>query len=412
VRAYGVGVQHTAMGLYRGPMSTAYRAYRALPGPVRALADRVLRIRAEREVTSLLPDWGEAQSRLVIGPLNTAGQAYRWARAAEQHLGAQALSVRAKPRTGTGLFRYPTDVELSAAAQVRGMAPFRDLVLAGTHVLSEGGRAVLDDVHHRSLLSDLPELVAAGVRPAVLIHGSEARDLRVHAERYLASPFAQPWDERFTRMQARVEQTQEVLHQLCEHELPIFVATPDMLEHVPGATWLPIVVDVAAFATDTPPLVRDRPVVLHAPTNPRLKGTAIIEQVLGRLESAGRIEYRQLQGVPNGRMPEAIAAADVVVDQVVLGNPATLLCETMAAGRLAVAHISPDVRAAIRTSDPQGEDIPVIEADADGLAAAMEQILTDRDAAAALASRGPAWVARNHDGERSARVLAAGLVGL
>lgn len=391
-------------------MSTAYRAYRALPAPVRAMAEAVLTRRASREVAAALPDWGEADARLLIGPLNTAGQGYRWARAAEQHLGPSAVSVRAQPRSGAGTFSYPTDLELTPAAQLRGMKPFRELVLGATHVLSEGGRALLDDVHHRSLIDDLPALTDAGVRAAVLIHGSEARDLRVHARRYPSSPFADPWDERFTRMQERVERTREVLQQGAEHGLPVLVATPDMLEHVPGATWLPIVIDVAAFATDDPPLVRERPVVLHAPTNQRLKGTAVVEEVLGRLHDDGRIEYRQLQGVPNDRMPEAIAAADVVVDQVVLGNPATLLCETMAAGRVAVAHIAPGVRAAIREADAHGEDIPVIEADTDTLTATMQQILVDRDAAAALAARGPAWVVRNHDGARSAQVLADVLI--
>lgn len=392
-------------------MSTAYRIFRSLPAPVRGVGEQILRLRAEREVRSLLPDWRSVDIRLLVGPLNTAGQAWRWARAVDEHLPAHAIGVRALSRYGAGPYEYPADLDLSTAVQLRGMAPYRQLVLGATHVLAEGGHAVLDDLHHRTLLDDLPELTAAGVRPAVLIHGSEARDLRVHAERYPGSPFAQPWDERFTRMQARVEQTQGMLRQVVERGLPVFVATPDMLEHVPGAAWLPIVVDVAAFATDTPPFAEDRPpVVLHAPTNPRLKGTAVVEQVLGDLDSAGRIEYRRLEGVPNARMPEAIAAADIVVDQVVLGNPATLLCETMAAGRLAVAHIAGDVRDAIREADPAGEDIPVIEADAAGLAAAMERILADPDAAASVALSGPAWAARNHDGERSAAVLRSGLL--
>lgn len=392
-------------------MSTAYRLFRALPGPVRGLAETVLRRSAEREVSALLPGWRGAGRRLVVGPLNTAGQAWRWARAVEAHTDVEALSVRMQPRHGASTLGYPADVEVPAAAQVRGLAPYRDLVLAATHVLAEGGRAVLDDVHHRTVLDDLPALADAGVTVGVLVHGSEARDLRAHAERYRSSPFREEWDERLHRMQARVEQTQRLLEEVRAQRLPLLVATPDMLEHVPGATWLPIVVDVEAFRTARPPLRSSRPVVLHAPTNPRLKGTEVVERVLGALDAAGRIVYRQLQGVPNARMPEALAAADVVVDQVVLGNPATLLIETMAAGRLAVAHVAPDVRAAMAASDPLGEELPALEADAETLRDVVEQVLADREAAAAVAARGPAWAARNHDGARSAKVLGETLLG-
>lgn len=384
-------------------MSTAYRVFRALPRPVRDVGEALLRRRAEREVRSVLPTWGGATARVVVGPLNTAGQAWCWARAVET-LGVDAVSVRMQPRYGAGTLGYPADIELEPTAQLRGLAPYRELVLSATHVLAESGRAVLDDVHHRTVLDDLPALAAAGVRTGVLIHGSEARDLHVHAQRYPSSPFREPWDERFQRMQARVEATRVLLEEVRARGLPVLVATPDMLEHVPGAAWLPIVIDVDAFAA--PPLqLRDRPVILHAPTNPRLKGTAVVEEVLGELDAAGRITYRRLEGVPNERMPAALADADVVIDQIVLGNPATLLCETMAAGRLAVTHIAPDVREAMASADPFGEAPPVMEADVTTLRDAVEHILSDRDAAAELAASGPAWVRRNHDGARSAEIL-------
>lgn len=390
-------------------MSTAYRVFRALPAPVRGLGERILTWRAERRLTAVLPAWGDAPTRLLVGPMNTAGQGTRWARAAEQHLDVTAISVRAQPRSGTNPLAYPVDLELTPPVQLRGMAPYRGLVLSATHVLAEAGRAVLDDVLHRTIADDLPALADAGIRTGVLIHGSEARDLRVHAQEYPDSPFAQPWDERLERMQATVEKTQRLLETLAGQDVPLLVATPDMLRHVPGSRWLPIVVDVDRFATEGPPLRRDRPVVLHAPTNPRLKGTAAIEEVLGDLHDQGRITYRRLEGVVNADMPAAIAAADVVVDQVVLGNPATLLCETMAAGRLAVAHIAPQVRAAMRDADPAREPIPVVEATPGTLRAAIEGVLADREAAAALAARGPEWARRNHDGARSASVLSDAL---
>lgn len=300
---------------------------------------------------------------------------------------------------------HRADAALTPAMQVRGLAPYRDLVLGATHVLAESGRAVLDDVLHRSILDDLPALVDAGVRTAVVLHGSEIRDLHRHAELYPASPFAGEWDERWQRMQQRVDAVRALLPALREHCVPVLVSTPDLLEHVPDAVWLPIVADVEAFATGRPVLERERPVVLHAPSNARLKGTATIDAVLGELDRSGRLEYRRLEGVRHDAMPAALDDADLVIDQIVLGNPGVLLAETMAAGRLAIAHLSDGVRTAMQAADPDREAPPVIEADPQSLRDAVERVLADRDGAARLAARGPAWAARNHDGTRSASVL-------
>lgn len=389
-------------------MSTAYRMFRALPRPVHDAVDGVMRWRVEREVAAVLPSWDGAQTRLLIAPLNTAGQGWCWARAAEQHAEAtRTISVRAQPRSGAGSLSYRADIELTPAMQLRGLRPYAELALGATHVLAESGRAVLDDVLHRTILDDLPALTDAGVRTAVVLHGSEIRDLRRHAELYPTSPFAGEWDERWQRMQQRVEATQALLPPLRDQGVPIMVSTPDLLEHVPGAHWLPIAVDTSGPASRgiEPALRRARPVVLHAPSNPRLKGTAVIDRVLGELESAGRLEYRRLEGVLHETMLAAVADADVVIDQIVLGNPGVLLAETMAAGRVAVAHLSDGVRAAMQAADPEHEAPPVIEADPKTLRDAVERLLEDREGAAELASRGPAWATRNHDGTRSARVL-------
>lgn len=391
-------------------MSTAeraYRVYRALPAPVRAVGERMLRWRAERQVRSTLPAWGGATTRLLVAPLNTAGQGWCWARAVESaDPAARAISVHAHPRGVRTALDFPVDVELTQAMQLRGLAPYRALALGATHALVEAGVGVLTDVHHRSMLDDLDQLTDSGVRVAVVLHGSEVRDLRAHAERYPASPFRGEWDDRWYRMQERVDRTVQLLDRLRERGVPLLVSTPDLLEHVPDATWIPVVVDVDAFggAGTSPPLTREQPVVLHAPSNPRLKGTAVVDQALGDLAAAGRVRYRRLEGVAHAQMPAALAAADIVIDQVVLGNPGVLLAETLAAGRVAVAHLSDPVRSALKAGDGV-EEIPVVQADAAGLRETIEQLLADPDEARTLAAQGPAWARRNHDGRRSAAAL-------
>lgn len=371
------------------------------------MGESVLRRRAEQETRALTP-FPDEPTRLLIGPLNTAGQAHRWATAANLLPGVGAKSLNVERRSAGVTYGYETDWFLSQAAQLRGLRPYQEAVLGLTHVLVESGRAILDQPLDRTTVDDLPRLREHDVRVAVVLHGSEVRDLHRHAETYPHSPFRGTWDERWHRMQATVERTRAVVEQF---DGPVFVTTQDMLDFVPGATLLPIVVDVDRFSVGSDAaavgvLERERPVVLHAPTNPRLKGTEAVERVLHRLEGEGLVTYRRLEGVPHHQMPAFLRQSDLVVDQVVLGNAGTLTAEATAAGRLVLGHLAPAVRERMTTSDPDGQPPPVVEADPDTLEEVLREVLGDRSTYQELAARGPAWSRRNHDGTRSMSVLA------
>lgn len=395
------------MAPLRGARGLPYRAYQALPAPARALPERALRLVAERELRRQPWFSGHGAQRWLVGPLNTAGQAQAWARAARRLPDVEALALSAERlATGASALAYATDVHLSRRVQARGMAAHRARVLGTgdepgvTGVLSETGRAVLDDVFRRTVLDDLPALGAGGARVAVVVHGSELRDLHEHAERDPVSPFRGEWDERWHRLQSLVDRTREVV---AAFPGPVLVTTVDMLEAVPGSRLLPVTVQVDDFAGAPVALERPVPVVLHAPTNPRLKATDVIEPVLRRLQERGLVDYRRLEGVPHAQMPAAVAEADVVVDQLALGNVGVLAVEAMAAGRLVVGHATPAVRA--RARDLAGVDLPLLEADPTTFADVIQEVLEDPGSYQHLARAGAAWARELHDGRRSVEVL-------
>ncbi len=389
----------------------AWRASAAAPAPVRRLATWPVRRRADRELAALAP-MPAAGRRLYLGPWNTAGQAFEWGRAAASQLPDVAAQNLWAQRSATQAhFHFPASHTLSAVAQrgdVRGIHGERVLREA-THVLFESGRPVLSNFHAGSMLDDLPDLQAAGIGTAVVYHGSEIRDLHGHAQRYPHSPFAGGpgrWDDYFRTLQAIVERNTAELERYAAAGGRVFVSTPDLVDVVPGAAWLPLVVDVDRFATQAPVLERRRPVVLHAPSNPRLKGTVAVEAALSDLDRRGLIAYRRLTGVPHEQMAAAVAEADVVVDQVVLGNPGVLAAEALAAGRVVVAHLAPVVRERMAAADPDGRPPPVVEADPTTIGQVVEQIAGERATYQEVAAGGPAWARWHHDGRRAAAVLA------
>jgi glycosyltransferase involved in cell wall biosynthesis len=102
-------------------------------------------------------------------------------------------------------------------------------------------------------------------------------------------------------------------------------------------------------------------------------------------------------------MPAVIGDADIVIDQLRIGLYGVAAAEALAAGRLVVSYVGSALRARVRSLT--GREVPIIEADPDSLADVLTDLLSDRAAAAELASAGPAFVAELHDGRHSAAAL-------
>ena len=112
-----------------------------------------------------------------------------------------------------------------------------------------------------------------------------------------------------------------------ESGLPLFVTTLDLLDDVPEARWLPLMVDVDRWYCDAPVMERARPVVLHAPSKRWTKGSNAIISVLEGLDAAGMIEFRLAEGLPPARMRDLVRGADLVVDQLAIGCYSTFSVE-------------------------------------------------------------------------------------
>ena len=336
---------------------------------------------------------------LGIGPANSAGQGWAWGRAAERcvpDVTAEVLAVE-KPA-----YNYPADVLVPVPDFARGrewqLGFDAHVSSTWTHALLEAGRPVIGTLHGRDFVGDVDSLRASGIQVGLVFHGSEVRDPRRHAETHLFSPFTDPHEELTAKLQRKCD---ELLPLVAGFSGPKFVSTPDQLDYVEDAVWLPVVIDTTALTPSALrlPLERDVPVVVHAPSNGILKGTAAVEAVLVPLAERGLIDYRRIEGVPPEHVPALLADADIVVDQLVLGLYGVLSCEGMALGRVVVGHVGDSLRSRVPA------EVPIVEATPDDLGEVMARLLDDRDAARRAASAGPAFVAEFHDGRLSAQVL-------
>ncbi|WP_336660605.1 glycosyltransferase [Leucobacter sp. USHLN153] len=352
---------------------------------------------ANRPAPTTVP---ERDVRVYIGPTNYSGQGYLWARALEAeraNLGARNLAVQLP-----GGFGFPADRDvplpvqnLSHSWQAAELAAARRF----THVLIEAERSLFGGLLHWDVEREVRALQLAGVSVALLSHGTDLRSPRRHRELTPWSPYGDD-----ARLDAELQRDADRNAALIERlGLPLFVSTPDLLLDAPGASWCPVVIDPARWAAPQPAFERERPVVLHVPSSASTKGTHLIEPVMQRLQSEGIVDYRRVSGVDSAEMPARIAEADIVLDQFRLGSYGVAACEALAAGRVVVGHVLPQVREAVNAA--AHESLPILEATPNSLETVIRELVADRAAARERARRGPGFVDRVHSGPFSARVL-------
>lgn len=332
---------------------------------------------------------------LGIGPTNSAGQAWAWTSAAKRRFEGVETEVVALIN---GRYDYPSDVSVTAQTFAHdptwGLNLREHAVENWTHALIEAGRPLFGRLGGEGPQSDIDALRRAGVEVGLVFHGSEVRSPREHARSHPFSPFSDPTDPYTARLQAVTDRNVALLDEFVG---PVFVSTPDQLDYVPRASWLPVVIDLA----DWPLQERTRPVplVVHAPSNPILKGTPVVEEVAGRLAAQGRIEYRQVSGMQPADAAALVRDADIVIDQLLLGLYGVLACEGLASGAVVLGHVGDPLRGRVPRA------VPIIEVTPQTLESELGRVLDELDDLRQQAPERRRFVEALHDGCYAADVL-------
>jgi len=340
--------------------------------------------------------------RLYVAPVNYAGQGWQWARAAERNIEGVG-AVNTVCRIGAD-FRHPADVEVPlgvyAASSRWQRAEFAAVTSGFTHVIVEAEKPPFGAVLDETTRGQVERLRAAGIAVAMLCHGSDIRLPSRHIADNDSSVFADALAATAPVLEKVARENRRLLDEL---GAPVFVSTPDLLRDVPYATWLPVVIEPSAWASETVPLERGRPIVAHAPSRAAMKGSELVDPVLAALDAEGLIEYRRIVKVPYGEMADIYRTSDIVLDQFRLGDYGVAACEAMAAGRVVVAHVNERTRAAVL--EASGLSLPIVQSTTDEIEGVIRAIVADRETYRAMAEQGPQFVEAVHNGRMSADVL-------
>jgi glycosyltransferase involved in cell wall biosynthesis len=173
------------------------------------------------------------------------------------------------------------------------------------------------------------------------------------------------------------------------------VGSYDAQRWVPEAEVIPPGIDVGAIEP-APPGDRARPLIVHAPSSRRRKGTEHVIAACGRLDA----DLELVEGLHHDEAFERYRAADIVVDQLNAGWYGVFAIEAMALGKPVVTYLREEpVR---RTEEALGVRIPIVSASKDDLAERLRPLVASAAERRRIGAESRAYVERVHDLEQVA----------
>jgi glycosyltransferase involved in cell wall biosynthesis len=173
------------------------------------------------------------------------------------------------------------------------------------------------------------------------------------------------------------------------------VGSYDAIRWVPEAEVIPPGLDLSTI-DPVPPSDRARPVILHAPSSRRRKGT---EHVIAACEGLDA-DLVLVEDLHHDEAFDRYRDADIVVDQLNAGWYGLLAIECMALGKPVVTFLHDE--AVERTERELGTRVPIVRATKDTLRAQLEPLVASASERRRIGAESRAYAEQVHDLERVA----------
>jgi glycosyltransferase involved in cell wall biosynthesis len=173
------------------------------------------------------------------------------------------------------------------------------------------------------------------------------------------------------------------------------VGSYDAARWVPEAEVIPPGIDLSGY-DPVPPAGRDRPVILHAPSSRRRKGTDHVIAAADGLPA----ELQLVEDLHHDEARKRYERADIVVDQLNAGWYGLFAIEAMALGKPVVSFLHDE--AVRRTEEAFGIEVPIVRATKETLPEVLARLVASPEEQRRIGAASRAYVERVHDADRLA----------
>jgi hypothetical protein len=333
-------------------------------------------------------------------PLNTASQASIAVRALRD-LGVEArgLTVNASPIQGDEAIKVLPVVSLRQHPVAGAVAMLSKSINLGTAI------AWADVVHWHSGGRALPGAVdiayTAMLRKPRLVEfwGSEIRnpDIATADNPYLRDLLARP-DNTYDISAGKSAACQSLFGR---HGFAALIPGAELLNYIQPELFPAVfTTEAGLILADFEPTYVDpdrrRPVIVHSPSKPTLKGTDAVLDAVEQLRAHYDFDFQLIHQVPHDHALAMVRDCDIFLDQFVIGSFGTAALEAMAFGKPAVCYLRPTVVSQLPA------DLPIVNATQDNLASVLAGLLNDGHYRAKLGRAGRVYVEAHHNAHRLA----------
>jgi len=138
---------------------------------------------------------------------------------------------------------------------------------------------------------------------------------------------------------------------------------------------------------------KDEVLIVHAPSNWRVKGTPIIVKTIQKLKRKYKINFKLLHNMPNPIVREWLNSADIVVDQFSCGWYGNLSVESMALAKPTLCSINNEYKRRY----PQFSDLPIVNITPNNLYEVLESLVCDSSLREQIGRNSRKYVEKVHD---------------
>jgi hypothetical protein len=173
------------------------------------------------------------------------------------------------------------------------------------------------------------------------------------------------------------------------------VGSYDALRWVPDAEVLPPGLDLRQYDAHQP-AERARPVVLHAPSSRRRKGT---EHVVAACEGLD-VDLDIVEGLRHDEARRRYERADIVVDQLNAGWYGIFALEAMALGKPVLSYLRPE--AVQETESALGVEVPIVPITRETLRSTIAELAGAPEERRRIGAASRTYIERIHDADKGA----------
>ncbi|CAG7649053.1 glycosyltransferase family 4 protein [Paenibacillus allorhizosphaerae] len=242
---------------------------------------------------------------------------------------------------------------------------------------------------------DLKILKGLGKKLVAHFNGDEARMPSI-ARKY-NNPYVQvrePWTEERIRENLELNSAYIDHAIINDHEL-----LPQVEPYFKKVHIIPYAIDAREFTPEYPSPYAE-PVVVHAPSHRRVKGTEFVLQAVERLKREGRkFQFRLVENVPREQAKQIFQKSTIIIDQLTVGTYANLSMEAMAMGKPVICYIRDD----LHSTFPPG--FPIVSANPDTVYEVLKDLLNRPEDWPKLGSAGRSYVEQTHNYDKVAQML-------